>query len=59
MKCPVSDDNDVKCPNIMTKAEFKQDGMCWRCGDLMWAWCTKWTPIIFDKKKKIKRPKSK
>lgn len=47
--CPISDDNDVKCENIMTKEEIRQDGMCERCATLMWGWLTRDEPIVFIK----------
>lgn len=47
--CPISDDNDVKCENIMTKKEIKQDGMCIRCATLMWGWHQRNEQIVFIK----------
>ena len=34
--CPAEDDNGVICGKPMSHREYKQDGMCSRCADLIW-----------------------
>jgi len=46
-QCPCSDDKGVRCENIMTKKENKQDGMCERCAELVWDWHQNDTPVIY------------
>lgn len=48
-QCPCSDDNGVPCPNIMTKAEEKQDGYCQRCAEALWHWLKNDEPVVFTK----------
>ena len=45
--CPCSDDKGVKCQVEMTEEEDKQDGMCYRCADLIWGFLQKDTPVIY------------
>lgn len=35
-KCPCQDSNGGVCGKVMTKREYKQDGMCQRCADNVW-----------------------
>jgi hypothetical protein len=48
MQCPMFDDKDIRCKNIMSKQEYRQDGYCFRCADALWAWQQNNTPIIFN-----------
>jgi len=34
--CPAEDDNGTKCQVEMTDEEVEQDGMCYRCADMIW-----------------------
>jgi hypothetical protein len=36
-KCKCQDTNSDICGKVMTKQEFKQDGMCQFCADNVWA----------------------
>ncbi len=50
LQCPVEDDHGVRCQNIMTRKEIREDGYCIRCAESLWGWLTgELKEVVFKK----------